>query len=463
MAVHLQMPAMQTIPGAQENVGQLRCQDFEQESGKDCTYFTRTGCCSFGNDCKFRHDRSKILPISGYTENGYPLRPGCDVCTFYLSTGWCNHWFSCSKDHDINRLSNDCRESLPPPTIMEQFHRFKYDSTTKEYKPLSSNHLPDAIRNKRWIVGNEYGQSALPRSAQTRIISSFKNGVPEDVKERLARFLPNDLTARNMQLMRAGMGGYLAGMPVGGMLPRAASAPYASLPPSSMVRPQVTSKIMTPATAAASAQAGYAAAAAAGYQPSRLPSYQSDPKNAAMQAYGPSRYYSMMPSSGQTYAVYSPAYGSPAYSMDAPNMPAISGAAAGPPVPVSSYLAPQNSGTLPPTMQSPQSAFVDPTGGQTGSPNTYPQAAAYQQAQYQYMYAPQGVSQAAAYHMPMHMSYPQHGWSYADADNGGGQIMELEQTQSAPLVSNKGNKIGDDRCSILEDDLDECLYCNESQ
>eukprot|EP01026_Neomeris_dumetosa_P083029 TRINITY_DN9584_c0_g1_i3.p1 TRINITY_DN9584_c0_g1~~TRINITY_DN9584_c0_g1_i3.p1 ORF type:complete len:503 (+),score=26.79 TRINITY_DN9584_c0_g1_i3:141-1511(+) len=456
MSTSLQFsPSVNPSAGLADAGASFRRPDLDTDSGKDCTYFVRTGCCSFGNDCKFRHERASLLPLSGYTENGYPIRPGCEVCTFYLSTGWCNHWFSCSKDHDMSRLSGECRESLPPPTIMEQFHRFKYHSYTKEYKPLSTNHLPEAIKNKRWIVGNEYGQSALPRSAQSRILQSFKNGIPEDVKERLARFLPQDAAQRNMQLLRNGMGGYLTAMPGGALFSRIPQQ-YAN-----MGQPPLHSKLMTPIPAQIP-QPMYAAAPAAGYHPQRTTHFPLDNKSILSQ-HQPQRFYGVVPQMGQECSAYNQMYPT-AYNMEPNDSPNLTSS------PVQNRTSPGMCYYTPSTVpyqQPPVSLSEAPhyESGQGGYQEVYSQYACHGN----YGYAPYGGEarqEGGAYAMSPQMSYPQHGWSYDNAENAGISGVQIqEHEQSIIEAPGKGPKLGEDRRSTLEEDnnLEESLFCNDAQ
>eukprot|EP01025_Chloroclados_australasicus_P047371 TRINITY_DN5295_c0_g1_i1.p1 TRINITY_DN5295_c0_g1~~TRINITY_DN5295_c0_g1_i1.p1 ORF type:complete len:457 (-),score=21.27 TRINITY_DN5295_c0_g1_i1:1765-3135(-) len=455
MSISMQLPPLPPVSAESNPLSQE-----DSDCEKECTYFSRTGCCSFGNDCKFKHDPSKLLPLAGYTESGYPIRPGCEACTFYVATGWCNHWFSCSKDHDGTRLSGDCNESLPPPTIMEQFHRFKYHSFTKEYKPLSTNHLPPAIRDKRWIVGNEYGQSAIPRSAQNRILQSFKNGIPEDVKDRLYRFLPQD--TKNMQLIRNSTGGYLSAVH-SGALSRALSAPhqhYVPHPGMGFQSAVISNKIMTPHPTSPTttvhqqahgqpqqAQYATAAAAAAGYQINRLSSYHLD---LSKSQYPGQRYYDVIPSTGQNLPSYNSIYPT-AYSVDT----GVASSRLDSPDQPSPNTSQQQVGyyyAAPAAVRHPQQA------------SQYLSASSQHPAlygQYTYMYSPSEQQ----YAVPAHIAYPQHGWSYANIESSGdssAQTGQLTEDQDGIESAFKGCKATDEHGSVLEEDADAGLFYEHS-
>lgn len=82
-----------------------------------CNFFSKTGTCSFGPTCKFDHPeeftmlaagggapaaRAPPAPIraaSGYNSLGFPIREGSLPCTFYLKTGTCTYGETCKWDH----------------------------------------------------------------------------------------------------------------------------------------------------------------------------------------------------------------------------------------------------------------------------------------------------------------------------------------------------------------------------
>lgn len=82
-----------------------------------CNFFMRTGTCSFAATCKFDHPEeytalaagggqpaarpppAPIAAATGYNSLGYPVRTGSLPCTFYLKTGSCTFGETCKWDH----------------------------------------------------------------------------------------------------------------------------------------------------------------------------------------------------------------------------------------------------------------------------------------------------------------------------------------------------------------------------
>ncbi|GAB5030042.1 zinc finger ccch type domain containing protein expressed [Nannochloropsis oceanica] len=84
---------------------------------KECTFFLRTGRCQYGLRCKFHHPIEKVpggMQMRGAGVGGgnggiggaggggdgqLPSRPGQEACSFYLRTGKCSYGSACRFDH----------------------------------------------------------------------------------------------------------------------------------------------------------------------------------------------------------------------------------------------------------------------------------------------------------------------------------------------------------------------------
>lgn len=81
-----------------------------------CSFFIKNGCCSYGLTCKFDHPEEytalgaatggvappKPKPTeqaSLFNSQGLPIRPGAQSCTFFLKTGQCSFSATCKWDH----------------------------------------------------------------------------------------------------------------------------------------------------------------------------------------------------------------------------------------------------------------------------------------------------------------------------------------------------------------------------
>lgn len=82
-----------------------------------CAFFGKTGSCSYGATCKFDHPeeytalsaggaappmpkpRTPTPSPTGFNSQGYPTRAGAQPCTFFLKTGTCSYGISCKWDH----------------------------------------------------------------------------------------------------------------------------------------------------------------------------------------------------------------------------------------------------------------------------------------------------------------------------------------------------------------------------
>jgi len=91
----------------------------ELESGKKerlpCQFFMKTGTCSYGTTCRFRHTTKEQLAREGISvEDAGPLprNPDEKECTFFLRTGKCAYGFTCRFDHPPRDESNTKASSV---------------------------------------------------------------------------------------------------------------------------------------------------------------------------------------------------------------------------------------------------------------------------------------------------------------------------------------------------------------
>ncbi|KAG6483813.1 zinc finger CCCH domain-containing protein 6-like [Zingiber officinale] len=65
-----------------------------------CEYYMKTGTCKFGAACKYYHPRQGgfVQPML-LNDYGYPLRPGEKECSYYLKTGQCKFGSNCKFHH----------------------------------------------------------------------------------------------------------------------------------------------------------------------------------------------------------------------------------------------------------------------------------------------------------------------------------------------------------------------------
>ncbi|KAJ6854074.1 zinc finger CCCH domain-containing protein 5-like [Iris pallida] len=99
--------------GMEESMWQLRLETGRDEApyperpGRpDCSYYVRTGSCSFGGRCRFNHPCGRMMPVrekvGGAARTGgreLPEETGQPVCQYFLKTGTCKYGVSCKYDH----------------------------------------------------------------------------------------------------------------------------------------------------------------------------------------------------------------------------------------------------------------------------------------------------------------------------------------------------------------------------
>ncbi|WOL10361.1 zinc finger CCCH domain-containing protein 5-like [Canna indica] len=76
-----------------------------------CEHYMKTGSCKFGSACKYQHPKhgaASVRPVL-LNDYGYPLRPGEKECSYYLKTGNCKFGSTCKFHHPQHAGA-----SLPP-------------------------------------------------------------------------------------------------------------------------------------------------------------------------------------------------------------------------------------------------------------------------------------------------------------------------------------------------------------
>ncbi|KAL2613486.1 hypothetical protein R1flu_025178 [Riccia fluitans] len=89
---------------ATPGTGMLPIVPYPQRPGDpDCSYYLKTGECSFGGACKFHHPPGRIPSNLRFapklTLAGLPRRQGEPMCAYYLKTGACKYGSTCRFDH----------------------------------------------------------------------------------------------------------------------------------------------------------------------------------------------------------------------------------------------------------------------------------------------------------------------------------------------------------------------------
>lgn len=80
-----------------------------------CAFFVKNGTCSYSGTCKFDHPEEYTVlgaatggvapkpqsraAATSFNSQGLPLRPGAEPCTFFLKTGSCSYGATCKWDH----------------------------------------------------------------------------------------------------------------------------------------------------------------------------------------------------------------------------------------------------------------------------------------------------------------------------------------------------------------------------
>eukprot|EP00397_Hematodinium_sp_SG-2012_P023052 GEMP01023925.1.p1 GENE.GEMP01023925.1~~GEMP01023925.1.p1 ORF type:complete len:395 (+),score=63.54 GEMP01023925.1:54-1238(+) len=105
-----------------------------------CPFFTKTGSCSYGESCKWDHPEEycalagnnsgmgafpnkrpvKVETAQGFNSLGFPLRPGQGPCSFYMKTGSCSYGNTCKWDHPegLGGTQPGFQKTIPTPTAM---------------------------------------------------------------------------------------------------------------------------------------------------------------------------------------------------------------------------------------------------------------------------------------------------------------------------------------------------------
>ncbi|KAI5054883.1 hypothetical protein GOP47_0030028 [Adiantum capillus-veneris] len=82
------------------DVGQTSSSSSHRPGTPDCLYYTRTGFCDYGLNCRFNHPPNKMLEAAfASVKEEYPERVGEPECQFYLKTGTCKFGPACKYHH----------------------------------------------------------------------------------------------------------------------------------------------------------------------------------------------------------------------------------------------------------------------------------------------------------------------------------------------------------------------------
>ncbi|CAM6121432.1 unnamed protein product [Calypogeia fissa] len=98
----------------------------QRPGGPDCSYYLKTGECSFGAACKFHHppNRQPSTPKAApkLTLAGLPRREGETICAYYMKTGACKYGSTCRFDHPppgeiAAKAAADATRTEVPPAL----------------------------------------------------------------------------------------------------------------------------------------------------------------------------------------------------------------------------------------------------------------------------------------------------------------------------------------------------------
>nr|CAD1833325.1 unnamed protein product [Ananas comosus var. bracteatus] len=107
----------------------------ERPGQPECTYYMKNGTCKFGSTCKFHHPKQ-----GGHVQQvllnyfGYPLRPGEKECSYYMKTGQCKFGLTCKFHH-------------PEPSSVP---------SSQQYPPLATMQLGTSVMPRPYVSGS-YG------------------------------------------------------------------------------------------------------------------------------------------------------------------------------------------------------------------------------------------------------------------------------------------------------------------
>ncbi|MCO5563691.1 hypothetical protein L7F22_017338 [Adiantum nelumboides] len=80
--------------------GQTSSSSPQRPGTPDCLYYTRTGFCDYGLNCRFNHPPNKMMEAGlARAKDDYPERVGEPECQFYLKTGTCKFGPACKFHH----------------------------------------------------------------------------------------------------------------------------------------------------------------------------------------------------------------------------------------------------------------------------------------------------------------------------------------------------------------------------
>lgn len=92
-----------------------------------CQFYAKTGDCKFGPTCKWDHSEAAIgaaaaayggmVGAMDMNSLGYPVRPGAQPCTFFVKTGTCSYGMACKWDHPEEYTPLAANHPHGPPPI----------------------------------------------------------------------------------------------------------------------------------------------------------------------------------------------------------------------------------------------------------------------------------------------------------------------------------------------------------
>lgn len=97
-----------------------------------CAFYSKTGVCSYGPTCKFDHPeeyavlnqgaeappkKPPVAPAVGFNSQGLPMRPGSQPCSFFLKTGSCSYGATCRWDHPEG-LGGSQPQGIPQASVL---------------------------------------------------------------------------------------------------------------------------------------------------------------------------------------------------------------------------------------------------------------------------------------------------------------------------------------------------------
>ncbi|KAL3624667.1 hypothetical protein CASFOL_031335 [Castilleja foliolosa] len=112
----------------------------DQPGNRDCRFYSRTGSCGYGINCRFNHPSN-----GGQVDTGeLPERAGQQDCEFYLKTGTCKFGWVCKYNHPkdkqpdkpvMNSIGLPMRQNVKACPFYMRTKLCKYGSACKFHHP----------------------------------------------------------------------------------------------------------------------------------------------------------------------------------------------------------------------------------------------------------------------------------------------------------------------------------------